>query len=325
MSPLTEREEAWNGWDRMVRAHWLTAYVTPHCYIGPLFQFNTIVDREVRAELGRPTFLFVRLTTGVKFSMGSSGLINRKRRPASSLVTRLERLRKILRPTPHVPLAVEGMNLFAKLEYVNPVGSIKDRPAYWILRRAAGRGEIGEETTAVESSSGNFAAADLLPLVYDELRALAAAKMVAEKPGHTLDATALVHEAYLRLTGEQSFESRSHFLRAAAEAMRRILVDHARACAAEKRGGRRDRVPLDEAARWAESPEYLLDLDDALARFAAEEPRKAELVVLRFFGGMSTPEASAALGVSVPPAERWWAFARTWLYAELAGENSENP
>src|SRR5262245_26822752 len=201
----------------MVRAHWLTAYVPPHCDIGPLFQFNTLVDREVRAELGRPTFLFVGLTTGMEFSMGSPGILNRKLRPASSLVARLERLRKILRPTPHVPLAVEGMNLFAKLEYVNPVGSIKDRPAYWILKQAAGRGEICEETTAVESSSGNFAAADLLPLVYDELRALAAAKMVAEKPGHTLDATALVHEAYLRLTGEQSFESRSHFLRAAAE------------------------------------------------------------------------------------------------------------
>src|SRR5262245_53069660 len=92
--------------------------------------------------------------------MASSGILNRKqRRPASSLVARLERLRKILRPTPHVPLAVEGMNLFAKLEYVNPVGSIKDRSAYWILKRAAGRGEICEETTVVESSSGNFAAA----------------------------------------------------------------------------------------------------------------------------------------------------------------------
>lgn len=169
------------------------------------------------------------------------------------------------------------------------------------------------------------AAADLLPLVYDELRRLAAARLAAENPGHTLDATALVHEAYLRLVGGQSFESRSHFMRAAAEAMRRILVDHARARAAEKRGGPRDRVPLDEAARWAESPGYLLDLDDALARFAAEEPRKAELVVLRFFGGMSTPEAAAALGVSVPTAERWWAFARTWLYAELDGGKIENP
>src|SRR5215469_10359294 len=92
--------------------------------------------------------------------MGASGIISRKRRrPASSLVARLERLRKILRPTPHVPLAVEGMNLFAKLEYVNPVGSIKDRPAYWILKRAAERGEICDETTVIESSSGNFAVA----------------------------------------------------------------------------------------------------------------------------------------------------------------------
>ena len=163
------------------------------------------------------------------------------------------------------------------------------------------------------------AAADLLPLVYDELRTLAAARMAGEGPGHTLDPTALFHEAYLRLTGRQSFESRSHFLRAAAEAMRRILVDHARARAAGKRGGRRQRVPLDDAARWADSPDHLLDLDDALARLAAEEPRKAELVVLRFFGGMSTPEAAAALGVSVPTAERWWAFARAWLFADLAG------
>lgn len=169
------------------------------------------------------------------------------------------------------------------------------------------------------------AAADLLPLVYDELRKLAAVRMASEKPEHTLDATALVHEAYLRLTGGQSFESRSHFMRAAAEAMRRILVDHARSRTAEKRGGRRARVPLETAAQWTESPEHLLDLDDALARFAAEEPRKAELVVLRFYGGMSTPEAAASLGISVPTAERWWAFARTWLYAELGDEKIENP
>jgi RNA polymerase sigma factor (TIGR02999 family) len=168
------------------------------------------------------------------------------------------------------------------------------------------------------------AAADLLPLVYEELRTLAAARMANEVPHHTLDATALVHEAYLRLVGDQQFESRGHFFAAAAEAMRRILVDHARARAADKRGGRRNRKPLDDAARWAESPEHLIDLDDALARFASEEPRKAELVVMRFFGGMSTAEAAAALGVSVPTAERWWAFARTWLYAELDEEKIEN-
>jgi RNA polymerase sigma factor (TIGR02999 family) len=169
------------------------------------------------------------------------------------------------------------------------------------------------------------AAADLLPLVYDELRKLAAAKMAQEAPGHTLDATALVHEAYLRLTGEQSFESRSHFMRAAAEAMRRILVDHARARSADKRGGRRQRVPLDDALRWTESPDHLLALEEALARFAAEAPRKAELVVLRFFAGMTIPEAAKTLGVSVPTAERWWAYARTWLYADLEGENSKIP
>lgn len=161
------------------------------------------------------------------------------------------------------------------------------------------------------------AAADLLPLVYDELRKLAAAKMAMENPWQTLDATALVHEAFLRLAGDQSFESRSHFMRAAAEAMRRILVDHARARNAEKRGGQRQRVPLSEATCWTESPDHLLELHEALARFTIDEPRKAELVVLRFFAGMTTPEAAGALGVSVPTAERWWAFARAWLYAEL--------
>jgi RNA polymerase sigma factor (TIGR02999 family) len=168
------------------------------------------------------------------------------------------------------------------------------------------------------------AAADLLPLVYDELRKLAAARIESESPGHTLVATALVHEAYLRLVGDQAFESRNHFMRAAAEAMRRILVDHARARTADKRGGRRQRVPLDEAARWTDSPDHLLTLEDALRRFAAEEPRKAELVVLRFFAGMTVPEAASALGVSVPTAERWWTFARTWLYAEIGGDNFEN-
>ncbi len=175
------------------------------------------------------------------------------------------------------------------------------------------------------AAGGRKAAADLLPLVYDELRKLAAARLSAEAPDHTLDATALVHEAYLRLTGNPSFESRSHFMRAAAEAMRRILVDHARARTADKRGGRRQRVPLDEVVRWTESPDHLLAVEDALSGFAVEEPRKAELVVMRFFAGMTIPEAAQALGVSVPTAERWWAFARTWLYAELEGENSEIP
>jgi RNA polymerase sigma factor (TIGR02999 family) len=168
------------------------------------------------------------------------------------------------------------------------------------------------------------AAGELLPLVYGELRKLAAARLAAEAPGHTLDATALVHEAYLRLVGDQSFANRGHFFAAAAEAMRRILVDHARAKLADKRGGGRRRVPLDEAHRVADSPDGLLAVDDALTRFAALDPAKAELVKLRFFAGLTTPEAAAALGVSVATAERWWAYARTWLYAELA-EADEKP
>ena len=168
------------------------------------------------------------------------------------------------------------------------------------------------------------AAEELLPLVYDELRKLAATRLALENPGHTLNATALVHEAYLRL-GDQSFQSRTHFLRAAAVSIRRILVDHARSRNADKRGGRRQRVSLDESVRWTESPDHILALEDALTRFAAEEPRKAELVQLRFFAGMTIPEAALALGVSVPTAERWWTFSRTWLFADLEGENSEAP
>jgi len=164
--------------------------------------------------------------------------------------------------------------------------------------------------------------ADLVPQVYHELRKLAAAKLAGENRGHTLDATALVHEAYLRL-GEQSFGSRSQFFRAAGEAMRRILVDRARARIADKRGGRRQRLPLDESVCWSESPDHILALEDALGRFTQEEPHKAELVVLRFFAGMTIPEAAEALGVSVPTAERWWSFARTWLYADLEEENSK--
>jgi RNA polymerase sigma factor (TIGR02999 family) len=169
------------------------------------------------------------------------------------------------------------------------------------------------------------AAQHLLPLVYDELRRLAAAHLAHEKPGQTLDATALVHEAWMRLAGGQQFESRSHFLRASAEAMRRILVDHARARSAGKRGGGWSRVELADWHKVAQTPEHVLALSEALERFAALEPRKAELVTLRFFGGLSMPEAADTLGVSLPTAERWWAFARSWLYAELLGPDGEEP
>jgi len=175
------------------------------------------------------------------------------------------------------------------------------------------------QLVAAAAAGDRQAAADLLPLVYDELRRLAAARMAAESAGHTLDATALVHEAYLRLIGNQHFDGRGHFFAAAAEAMRRILVDAARRKAAVRHGGERRRVPLDEIHRVAESPDGLVDLDEALTRFAVVEPHKAKLVELRFFAGMSVVEAATVLGVSAATAARWWEFARLWLFAELRG------
>jgi RNA polymerase sigma factor (TIGR02999 family) len=169
------------------------------------------------------------------------------------------------------------------------------------------------------------AADQLLPLVYDELRKLAAAKMTQEKPGQTLDATALVHEAYVRLVGPDArFENRRHFFAAAAEAMRRILIENARRKQTVRHGGGRRRVPLEEDHRIDESPEVLLEINDALNRLAVEEPAKAELVKLRYFAGLSTAEAAVVLGVSVATADRWWTFARTWLLSELYPGGPEN-
>jgi RNA polymerase sigma factor (TIGR02999 family) len=169
-------------------------------------------------------------------------------------------------------------------------------------------------------SGDSAAAAQLLPLVYDQLRQIAAVQLAHEAPGQTLDATALVHEAYVRLVGvndASQWQGRTHFVTVAAEAMRRILVDRARAKATQKRGGGRHRVPLDESHRIAESPEALLAFNDVLSRFSAEEPLKAELVKLRFFCGLTMPEAAAALGISLATAERWWAYARSWLFVAL--------
>ncbi|WP_406694876.1 sigma-70 family RNA polymerase sigma factor [Singulisphaera sp. Ch08] len=164
-------------------------------------------------------------------------------------------------------------------------------------------------------------AEELLPLVYDELRKLASRHLTREQAGQTLQPTALVHEAYLRLVGEEGtqWNSRGHFFGAAAQAMRRILVENARRKQASKRGGGRHRISLEEFHRLEESPQDMLDLDDALTRLAAEEPAKAELVQLRFFAGLSTPEAAAILGISVATAERWWSYARAWLFSELEG------
>jgi RNA polymerase sigma factor (TIGR02999 family) len=143
--------------------------------------------------------------------------------------------------------------------------------------------------------------------------------MVQEKPGQTLDATALVHEAYLRLVGAQRFDGRGHFFAAAAEAMRRILIDRARSKQRVRHGGKRRRVPLDEIRTSAETPDdELLDLDDALKRLAELDPVRAELVKLRFFAGLTTSEAAALLDISVATAERYWAFVRAWLHAELS-------
>ena len=158
------------------------------------------------------------------------------------------------------------------------------------------------------------AAADLLPLVYDELRKLAAARMAAESPGHTLDATALVHEAYLRLIGNQQFDGRGHFFAAAAEAMRRILVNHARDGNRLKRGGGRVRVELlDRLGSLAEDPDLVLSVDELLRRLAAEDTAASEVATLHLFGGLSVEEAGDALGLSRAVAYRNWKYARAWL------------
>jgi RNA polymerase sigma factor (TIGR02999 family) len=162
------------------------------------------------------------------------------------------------------------------------------------------------------------AAADLLPLVYDELRKLAAAKMSRESPCHTLDATALVHEAYLRLVGDQKFDERGHFFAAAAEAMRRILVESARRKSSRKRGGDWMRQPLDEAEiPLQRPPEEMLAMHDALNQLAAKDMRAAELVKLRYFVGMTLDEAAKALGISSRTADGVWAYARAWLLVQF--------
>jgi RNA polymerase sigma factor (TIGR02999 family) len=164
-------------------------------------------------------------------------------------------------------------------------------------------------------------AADLFPAVYDELRRLAAGKLAAERPGHTLDATALVHEAYLRLGQSAAFATKSEFFRAAAEAMRRILVDHARKRKAMKRGGQGRRFELSDADRvLVPDPDTLLAVDEALTKLAAEDPESADVARLRLFAGLSVEEAADALGVSRATAYRDWAYARAWLTAALSGD-----
>ena len=182
--------------------------------------------------------------------------------------------------------------------------------------------------SAIEQGDSR-AAEQLLPLVYNELRLLAAQKMDQEKPGQTLDATALVHEAYLRLAGtrnEQRWDSRGHFFAAAAEAMRRILVEQARRKGRLKRGRGHKRVDLDEVEITLDAPgKDAAELDEALTRLARKHPEKAELVKLRYFGGLTVAESARVLGISTTTADRYWTFARAWLFRELCPDEKIEP
>ena len=184
---------------------------------------------------------------------------------------------------------------------------------------------MGDLTRLLDAAAAgdSHAAADLLPLVYDELRALAASRLANEKPGQTLQATALVHEAYLRLVGsgaEQSWNGRGHFFAAAAEAMRRILVEAARRKNSLKRGGRQVRVNLDEVVTKPScEPADVLAVDEALDQLARDDAQAAQLVKLRFFSGLTGDEAAAVLGVSPRSADFLWSYARAWIFDRLGG------
>jgi RNA polymerase sigma factor (TIGR02999 family) len=179
---------------------------------------------------------------------------------------------------------------------------------------------------AAINDGDQLAMAELLPVVYDELRRLAHVHMIGERADHTLEPTALVHEAYLRLIGGDNphWDGRGHFFGAAAEAMRRILVDHARAKNAVKRSGQRQRVGFDHDAAQLPSGVELVDvlaLDEGLAKLAAEAPAKAELVKLRYFAGLNLEEFAAVMGISLATAKRYWVYAKAWLFKELKSQD----
>jgi RNA polymerase sigma factor (TIGR02999 family) len=185
---------------------------------------------------------------------------------------------------------------------------------------------VSDVTRILQSiEAGDERAADeLLPLVYEELRKLAAAKMARETPGQTLQPTALVHEAWLRLTGNEGaqWEGRAHFFGAAAEAMRRILIDIARRKHAQRHGGARQRVDILEIDLAAPAPDdALLAVNEALERLAAVDKPKAELVKLRYFAGLTLEEAAGALGISLATAKRWWTYARAWLFDQIRSQS----
>jgi RNA polymerase sigma factor (TIGR02999 family) len=187
--------------------------------------------------------------------------------------------------------------------------------------------EVTRILSAIEQGDPH-AADQLLPLVYDELRKLAAQKMAQEAPGQTLQATGLVHEAYLRLVDvekAQHWNGRGHFFAAAAEAMRRILIDRAREKLAQKRGGGRKRVPLEEVdPPTGTPPEDLLALDEALAQLTRLDPTAGQLVKLRYFGGLSVEQAARALNLATATAYRHWTFARAWLHSKVAGTSTHS-
>jgi RNA polymerase sigma factor (TIGR02999 family) len=211
-----------------------------------------------------------------------------------------------------------GMELLRATPLESRSGTPPGRPL-----EAVSMNDVTHLLSAVEQGDAR-AAERLLPLVYDELRKLAAHRLAQEKPGQTLQATALVHEAYLRLVGggaaSSGWGSRGHFFGAAAEAMRRILVENARRKRAVKHAGDRARVSLEGLDLADEAPpEQMLALDEALTRLAAEDPQKAELVKLRFFAGLSIEATAQALAISPATAKRWWNFARAWLLQEIEG------
>ena len=180
---------------------------------------------------------------------------------------------------------------------------------------------MSEVTRMLEAMErGNGEAADqLLPVVYAELRRLAAHKMAQENPGQTLQPTALVHEAWLKLVGQENrcWEDRNHFFAAAAEAMRRILTDNARRKLRQRRGGGLQRVELDNCSAATQTGDQVLAVDEALEKLARLDPKRAELVKLRYFVGLTFAEAADVLGISEPTAKRYWAFARAWLLEEI--------
>lgn len=187
---------------------------------------------------------------------------------------------------------------------------------------------MSEVTRILQSmeSAESSAAEELLPLVYEELRKLAAARMANESPNQTLQPTALVHEAWLRLTGNEDvkWQGRAHFFAAAAEAMRRILIDNARRKHALRHGGGKQRVDIEEVEIAAiAKDEELLDMNEALEKFVALDPQKAELVKLRYFVGLTIDESAQILGISVPTAKRWWAYSRAWLYRQIQTDASD--